>query len=101
MSITPDSAAGDAKVNVASHFLNFPSMATEAFTKNLTSLSSGVTLKTGTWSWARLTDFSTSSGSGPEETLQPDGTVPLREHSKFTIGSEKVFLLRCFRRLCP
>jgi hypothetical protein len=31
-------------------------MATEAFTKNLTSLSSGVTVKTGTW--ARLTDGS-------------------------------------------
>src|SRR5258708_2224269 len=58
MSITADSAAVDGKVSAASHFLNFPSMATEAFTKNLTSLSSGVIVKTGTWSWARLTDGS-------------------------------------------
>src|SRR5580693_7433625 len=56
MSSTPDSASVDEKVSVASHLLNLPSMATEAFTKNLTSLSSGVTVKTGTW--ARLTDGS-------------------------------------------
>src|SRR6202044_2273312 len=57
-SSTPEVTSVDGKVSVASHLLNLPSMATEAFTKNLTSLCSGVTVKTGTWSWARLTDGS-------------------------------------------
>src|SRR5271167_104550 len=52
MSSTPDSASVDEKVSVASHLLNLPSMATEAFTKNLTSLSSGVIVKTGPCAWA-------------------------------------------------
>src|SRR6202030_2709625 len=49
MSRTPDSGSVDGKVSVASHLLNLPSIATEAFTKNLTSLSSWVTVKTGPW----------------------------------------------------
>src|SRR5579863_3716702 len=54
MSRTPDSGSVDGKVSVASHLSNLPSIATEAFTKNLTSLSSGVTVKTGPW--PRLTE---------------------------------------------
>jgi|HubBroStandDraft_6_1064221.scaffolds.fasta_scaffold147636_1 hypothetical protein len=56
MSSMPDVTSVDEKVSVASHLLNLPSMATEALTKNLTSLSSGVIVKTG--AWARLTDGS-------------------------------------------
>src|SRR5271157_5906249 len=55
MSMTPVVTSVDGNVSVASHLLNLPSMATEAFTKNLMSLSSGVTAKTGT-SCARLSD---------------------------------------------
>src|ERR1700689_761335 len=52
ISRTPEVTSVDGKVSVASHWLNLPSMATEAFTKNLTSLSSGVMVKTGPWAWA-------------------------------------------------
>src|ERR1700728_1216228 len=51
-SSTPEVTSVDGKVSVASHLLNLPSMATEAFTKNLTSLSSGVIVKTGPCAWA-------------------------------------------------
>src|ERR1700679_2989793 len=51
-SSTPEVTSVDGKVSVASHLLNLPSMATEAFTKNLTSLSSGVMVKTGPCAWA-------------------------------------------------
>jgi hypothetical protein len=47
-------ASVDGNFSVASHLLNLPSMATEAFTKNLMSLSSGVTVTMGPW--ARFTD---------------------------------------------
>ncbi len=52
MSSTAEVTSVDGKVSVASHLLNLPSIATEAFTKNLTSLSSGVMVKTGPCAWA-------------------------------------------------
>src|ERR1700691_4477072 len=51
-SSAPEVTSVDGKVSVASHLLNLPSMATEAFTKNLTSLSSGVMVKIGPCAWA-------------------------------------------------
>src|ERR1700683_3700109 len=51
-SSAPEVTSVDGKVSVASHLLNLPSMATEAFTKNLTLLSSGVMAKTGPCAWA-------------------------------------------------
>src|SRR5580698_943165 len=52
MSSTAEVTSVDGKVSVASQSLNLPSMATEAFTKNFTSLSSGVMVKTGPCAWA-------------------------------------------------
>src|SRR5271168_1296741 len=52
MSSMPEVTSVEGKVSVASHLLNLPSMATEAFTKNLTSLSSGVIVKIGPCAWA-------------------------------------------------
>src|SRR5580692_11781176 len=52
MSSTAEVTSADGKVSVASHLSNLPSMATEAFTKNLTSLPSGVTVKIGPCAWA-------------------------------------------------
>src|SRR5579864_6447796 len=54
MSKTPVDTSVDAKVKEASHLSKVPFMATDAFTANLTELSSVVNLKTGTW--ARLND---------------------------------------------
>src|SRR4029077_13339021 len=57
MSKTPVETSGDVNVTVASNFWKVPSSATEAFTENLTLLSSCATLKTG--ACARLGDGST------------------------------------------
>src|SRR5215469_7565489 len=48
MSKTPVVGSVDVNVSVASHFLNVPSIGTDAFTPNLIVLCSGVILKTGT-----------------------------------------------------
>src|SRR5580704_15235109 len=56
MSKTPVVTSVDVKVSVASHLSKVPFMATDAFTANLTELSSVVNLNTGTW--ARLVDGS-------------------------------------------
>src|SRR5260370_42612424 len=53
MSMTPVVTSVDGNVSVASHFSNFPSRATDAFTKNWIVLSSDVIANTGTC--ARLT----------------------------------------------
>jgi hypothetical protein len=55
---TPVVTSVEVTVKVASHFSNLPSRATDAFTKNLMELSSGVTAKTGTC--ALLTDGNTA-----------------------------------------
>src|SRR5271165_4869248 len=47
MSKTPLAGSVDPNVRVASHLSKVPSMATDAFTENLTELPSGVILKTG------------------------------------------------------
>src|SRR6516164_1730742 len=48
ISRTPVEGSVDVNVSVASHFLNVPSIGTDAFTPNLIVLCSGVILKTGT-----------------------------------------------------
>src|SRR5262249_24149455 len=58
MSKTPVETSGEVNFRVASHLSKLPSIATEAFTKNLTVLTPGVTTKTG--ACARLTDGSTA-----------------------------------------
>src|SRR5271169_1961399 len=58
MSKTPVVTSVDVKARVASHLSKVPFMATDAFTANLTELSSVVNLKTGTW--ARLNDGNTA-----------------------------------------
>jgi hypothetical protein len=58
MSKTPVETSVDAKVRVASHLSKVPFMATDAFTANLTEVSSVVILKTGTY--ARLSDANTA-----------------------------------------
>src|SRR5277367_1888891 len=52
MSRTPVEASGDVNVRVASHLSKLPSRDTDAFTENLTVLSSGVIAKTGACAWA-------------------------------------------------
>src|SRR5215831_1268517 len=58
MSKTPVETSGEVNFRVASHLSKLPSIATEAFTKNLIVLTRGVTTKTG--ACARLTDGSTA-----------------------------------------
>src|SRR5271170_4129584 len=58
MSKAPDSGSVDVNVRAASHLSKVPSMATDAFTENLTELSSGVILKTG--ACAGLSDGNTA-----------------------------------------
>src|SRR6516225_2899334 len=60
MSNTPVITSGDVNVKVASHLSKVPLIATDASTSNLTELSTGVILNTGTppASWARLVDAS-------------------------------------------
>src|SRR5271170_5124332 len=53
---TPVLISGDVNTRVESHFSKVPSIATEAFTKNLMVLSPGVIAKTG--ACARVTDGS-------------------------------------------
>src|SRR6266481_7378033 len=48
MSNTAVVTSGDVNVSVASHLSKVPPIATDAFTKNLIELSSGVTTNTGT-----------------------------------------------------
>src|SRR6516162_1885726 len=48
ISKTPVEGSVDVNVSVASHFLNVPSIGTDAFTPNLIVLCIGVILKTGT-----------------------------------------------------
>src|SRR5271169_5017535 len=61
MSKPPVEISGDVNVTVASHFSKVPSSATDAFTENLTVLSSCVILKTGTC--ARLGNGSTADAT--------------------------------------
>src|SRR6516164_3177039 len=58
MSMTPVKGSVEVNVMVASHFVNVPSIGTDAFTPNLIVLCIGVILKTGTpaGAWARLAD---------------------------------------------
>src|SRR6516165_11621758 len=58
ISRTPVEGSVDVNVSVASHFLNVPSIGTDAFTPNLIVLCIGVILKSGTpaGAWARLAD---------------------------------------------
>src|ERR1035441_5538443 len=58
MSKAPVVTSVDVNVRAASHLSKVPSMATDAFTENLTELSSVVILKTGTC--ARLSDGNTA-----------------------------------------
>src|SRR5579862_4444341 len=62
MSSTPVETSVEVKVRVESHFLKLPSRATEAFTKNLIVLVSGLISKTGT-PCARDTEGSTADAN--------------------------------------
>src|SRR5271167_5119131 len=78
MSNTPVVTSGDVNVRVASHLSKLPSIATDAFTKNLTVLASGVITKTGAvCAW--LTEV--ISASIPASASNPlDMTVIVRLH---------------------
>src|SRR5215471_20933687 len=65
ISKTPVEGSVDVNVNVASHFSNLPSIATDALTPNFIVLCTGVILKTGTslGAWARVTDGITAQAT--------------------------------------
>src|ERR1700678_3176226 len=79
ISRTPEVTAVDVKCSVASHLLNLPSMATEAFTKNLTSLSSGVMVKTGPC--ARANDGNSDNAKRQQTVNRTKSLLESKRHS--------------------
>src|ERR1700685_2315257 len=78
-SSAPEVTSVDGKVSVASHLLNLPSMATEAFTKNLTSLSSGVMVKTGPC--ARANDGNTADAKRQKTINRTESLLEGKQHN--------------------
>src|SRR5271166_1209710 len=95
MSSTPEVTSVDGKVSVASHLLNLPSMATEAFTKNLTSLSSGVMVKTGpgaSAAWGAWANDGSSADAKRQKTVNRMESLLLKVSDTTTIIAPRLSL---------
>src|SRR5580704_3163472 len=87
MSSTPVVGSVEVKVRVASHLSKVPFMATDAFTANLTELSSVENLKTGTW--ALLTDGSARDATKQRTANRMVLLVSLLDTNFLLVGCQK------------
>src|ERR1700730_13337081 len=93
---TAEVTSVDGKVSVAAHLLNLPSMATEAFTKNLTSLSSGVMVKTGPGSWAN--DGNSAAAKRQKTVNRMDSLLKVCDTTTFIASGLSLPSIRYYRQ---